>query len=277
MKIVDVRATPLRIPTSLAKHDFAGNFFRRNDYCIVEVVTDEGLVGIGDAQAWGVVEATTAVVNQTLKPLLVGEDPARIRALTQRMFRVTHTMGRYGITTFAISGVEVALWDLAGKRAGMPLYDLLGGATVTEVPAYASLVRYPEEDALIEREAARAASEGYTHIKLHQNDSNSVRMAREVVGEEMPLTVDINCAWTTLEATQMALEMSLYDILWLEEPVWPPEDFEGLAKVQADSGVSLASGENLCTARQFKALMEAGGAAFVQSSVIKLGGIGEFL
>ncbi len=119
--------------------------------------------------------------------------------------------------------------------------------------------------------------EGYTMLKLHQSAPPSVAMAREVIGPDVPLTVDINCQWSPFEAIGMAEAMNEYELLWLEEPVWPPEDFAGLAQVQATSGVALASGENLCTAWQFRQLLELGAVTFLQPSVTKVGGIGEWL
>jgi L-alanine-DL-glutamate epimerase-like enolase superfamily enzyme len=157
------------------------------------------------------------------------------------------------------------------------VYELLGGAASREVKAYASLARYTEGEAVIGEYARQAAAEGYEMIKLHQNELESVALAREAMGDEMPLTVDINCQWTPLEATQRAVAMDEYELTWLEEPVWPPEDYQGLASVQESSGVPLASGENACTAHQFQAMLEAGAVSYVQPSVTKVGGIGEFL
>ena len=221
--------------------------------------------------------AVAATVTHTLKPLLLGEDPRAIRPLLKKLFQKTHLFGRYGVTTFAISGVDIALWDLAGKRAGQPLYQLLGGAASTRVPAYASLVRYPEQDDRIAAHAKQAVKEGYTMIKLHQIAPESVAMGRDAIGHDLPLTVDINCEWTTHEAAQMAMAMDEQELYWLEEPVWPPEDFAGLAEVQNSTGVPLASGENACTAEQFHAMIEADAITFVQPSVIKVGGVSEFL
>ena len=276
MKIESVRAYAFSIPSKRPSSEVPwvwGDLAQ----VYVEVRTADGLVGYGEAFAYGVPKATASVVNDTLRPLLEGEDATRIKALTHKMFQRTHIFGRHGITTFAIGGVEMALWDLAGKRAGMPLYDLLGGAGSKQVPAYASLVRYPEEHSLIAEQSAQAVKEGYTMIKLHQITAPSVEMSRKVIGDDIPITVDINCEWSPFDAIRMAVEMNEYDLLWLEEPVWPPEDFKGLATVQATGGVPLAAGENACTLHPFREMMEAEAVSFVQPSVIKVGGIAEFL
>lgn len=276
MKIVDVIVHHLGIPAKKSGPEvpFVWN---RLEQVVVEIKTDDGLTGWGEAFAYGVARAVSATITHTLKPMLVGEDPRAVAPLTRRLFQKTHLFGRYGITTFAISGVEIALWDLAGKRAGKPLYELFGGAAATKVPAYASLVRYPEQDERIGAYAKAAVQEGYTMIKLHQVTAPSVALARLAIGESVPLTVDINCEWSTHEACRMALAMDEYDLLWLEEPIWPPEDFAALAEVQSNTGVSLSSGENACTAVQFASMIAARAVTFLQPSVIKVGGIGEFL
>lgn len=276
MKITDVTAHTFGVPSTRKSKDVPWVWGRLTQV-YVEVKTEDGLVGIGECFAYGIPHATAAVVNYTLRPLLVGQDARQIAPLTHLMQQKTHLFGRHGVTTFGISGVEMALWDLAGKRAGQPLYELLGGAQSTEVPAYASLVRYPEEHAQIRADAEKAMEEGYTLLKLHQVTAPSVAIGREVIGPDVPLTVDINCEWSPFHAIEMADAMNEYDLYWLEEPVWPPEDFNGLAQAQATSGVPLAAGENWCTDWQFKQAMDAGAVTFVQPSVTKVGGIGEWL
>ena len=273
MKIADVQAIPLAIPPKSGKIPWIWGTFSQ---VIVQIKTDDGLVGWGEAFGYGQHLAATAIVNHTLRPLLIGRDPSDIRGIVDTLQRKLHIFGRYGVTIFAISGVEIALWDLAGKRAGQPLYRLLGGAETREVKAYASLVRYTDRGQMAEH-AVQALREGYEMIKLHQIDVESVRTAREALGDGVPITVDINCEWTPYEASQMAVAMDEYDLYWLEEPVWPPEDYKGLAEVTESTGVPLAAGENACTAHQFKLMMEAGAVTYAQPSVTKVGGISEFL
>ena len=207
----------------------------------------------------------------------MGQDATSIHELTDMLFRKTHLFGRYGVTTFGISGVEMALWDLAGKRTEMPLYQLLGGAARTTIPAYASLVRYPEGHGQIEADARKAMDEGYAMLKLHQLSVESVALARTAIGADVPLTVDINCEWRPSEAIAMALAMDEYALLWVEEPVWPPEDFVSLNRVRAEGGVPLASGENLCTAVPFAEMVAQQAVDYLQPSVTKVGGIAQWL
>jgi len=245
-------------------------------HILVEVMTDEGVTGYGESFALrGTPHATIAVINQVLKPMILGADPAKISSLMEQMFRQTHLFGRYGITTFAISGVDIALWDIAGKCADLPLHRLLGGARAAKVQAYASLMLYDEREKL-KAAALHAKGAGFDMIKLHQVDVESVRTARQVVGGDTKLTMDVNCAWSPEKALKMARQLEPYDLFWLEEPLWPPEDFQGLARLGSLSGIPIASGENACTAYQFKAMLDAGAAAYIQPSVIKVGGISEW-
>lgn len=274
MKITDVQAHVLTIP--LQQGDLAtpwiwGGFAQ----VLVAVHTDEGVIGYGEAFSYGIPHATAAVINQVLKPMLIGADPTQITILQEQMYRHTHLFGRYGITTFAISGVDIALWDIAGKCAGLPLYRLLGGTNADRVPAYASLVRYPNiEHVRLATEDAVAA--GYDAVKLHQLDADSLEAAREAADDDVRLMMDINCAWTPQQALEMTRQFEPYDLFWLEEPVWPPEDFHGLARLGDLSGIAIATGENVCTVYQFRQLLDAGAATYIQPSVIKVGGISEW-
>ena len=274
MKISDVQAHVLSIP--IREKEFPAPWsWGKFSQVIVEVKTDEGITGYGESFGYGAPEAVAAVVNQTLKPLLLGSDPAGIHPLLDLMFRKTHFFGRYGITTFAISGVDIALWDLSGKRAGLPLSRLWGSGDIKAIPAYASLTRYADMEQL-KMVSLHAKKSGYKMIKLHQLDVNSVRGAREALGDEILLTLDVNCPWSPEKALEMCRELAPFSLTWLEEPIWPPEDFRSLARLGLAGGIPIATGENACTVFQFKELLEARAATYIQPSVVKVGGITEF-
>ena len=275
MKITDVRAHLLGIP--IKEKEFPARWAWMNfNQVIVAVDTDEGIVGYGEAFGYGVPQATVSVIHQVLKPMLIGADPAQISALSDQMFRQTHIYGRYGITTFAISGIDIALWDILGKCAGLPLYRLLGGAQHSEVPVYASLVRYKDQGE-IRAAAFHAKRAGYEAIKIHQRDVESLKTVREAVGGEVRLMVDVNCPWSPEQALDMAAKFKPYHLAWFEEPIWPPEDFRSLARLRRLCDIPIASGENACTVFQFREMLEAGAAAYIQPSVIKVGGVTEWL
>jgi D-galactarolactone cycloisomerase len=272
MKITSVRAIALAV--SIREHapvvsSWSG---RASKQILVEVRTDDGLTGWGEAFAYGVPLAVCNVIEEGLAPIVTGQDAGHIEALVDRMHRALMIWGRRGLAMMAISGVELALWDLAGKARGVPVYTLLGGLVQRGVRAYASLPRY-ESPADVARAASAMASQGFTAIKLHQTDVASVAAAREAVGANVELMLDTNCPWNVEDAIRMARRLEPYALRWLEEPVWPPEDYEGLARVRQATSNSIACGENEATVFGFREIIRAGAADVVQPSVTKVGGL----
>ena len=136
------------------------------------------------------------------------------------------------MTCFALSGLDIALWDIAGKAAGAPLHRLLGGAARDSVPAYASLLKY-RDPPLVARLVGAALEEGYERIKLHESTPPPVAAARRAAGADVPIMLDVNCVWSPAEARRMAGELEESDLHWLEEPLWPPENVDALAELRA--------------------------------------------
>jgi L-alanine-DL-glutamate epimerase-like enolase superfamily enzyme len=273
MKITAIEAIPLAIPMKPMSPSSSWTAGGRKQI-VVRVLTDAGLSGLGEAFAYGAPLAVCNVIDESLAPLLVGEDPRRIEALVDLMHRGTMIYGRRGLAMFAISGVEIALWDLLGKARGAPVHELLGGAVRPRLPAYASLLRY-DSPADVAAACRHYAARGFTMLKIHQTDMASVRAAREAVGEGVALMLDTNCPWTPAEAIDMARALAPFGLFWLEEPVWPPEDYAGLARVAAATATPIAAGENESTLYGFRELIERGAADILQPSVTKVGGISE--
>jgi L-alanine-DL-glutamate epimerase-like enolase superfamily enzyme len=274
VKITAVHAIPLAIPMRPLDPPSSWTAGARKQI-VVRVSTDEGLSGIGEAFAYGAPLAVCAVIDESLSPLLVGQDATRIEALVDLMHRGTMIYGRRGLAMFAISGVEIALWDLLGKSLGAPVSALLGGAMRPRLPVYASLLRY-ESPAEVARASAAFAARGFRMLKLHQTDVASVRAAREAVGPDAALMLDTNCPWTPDQAIAMARALAPHRLYWLEEPVWPPEDYAGLARVAAATETPIALGENESTVWGFREIIERGAADILQPSITKVGGIAEF-
>ena len=276
MKISNVETSLLRLPIGGTSAPREGpTDWPTLDCVLVRIDTDTGITGWGDAFAYGVPLATKAAVDHTIAPLLIGRDATRISELSYFLQQANHLWGRYGVTLFAISGVDIALWDIAGKAAGLPLHRLFGGARRHQVPAYASLIRYGDAERVAAR-TRQALDEGYSHIKLHEVSEGVVRGAREAAGDGVPLMVDTNCPWTPLQARDMARCLKAYDLHWLEEPLFPPEDYASLARLQSEVGIPLAAGENACTAFDFQKMIAADAVTYLQPSVTKVGGITEF-
>src|SRR3954464_4241752 len=271
MKITQVTAVPLSIPF---QHGLGSG--RRLDFCLVRVETDVGVVGWGDAFAYNCRSTVATAVNDMIAPLALGHDAADIAGLHHQIQKKLHIFGRFGVQAYALSGLDIALWDIAGKVAGKPLHQLLGGAMRSSIPCYASLLRYGDA-ALVRKYCDRALNEGHAEIKLHEVTDAAVSAGRDAVPKAIPLTLDVNCEWLPSDAVAAALRLKAHGLKWLEEPAFPPEDFAALRTVGEVSAIPIAAGENLCFATQFKAAFEARALQYAQPSVIKVGGITEFI
>ena len=244
------------------------------DMLLVRIDTDAGITGWGEAFGHRIVHATRAAIDTLLGPMCVGRDPSEIHSLGDELQRLLHGVGRNGPTLYALSGIDIALWDIAGKVAGLPLYRLLGGGPRADLPAYASLLRYGDAKA-VAFYTEQALKRGYRDIKLHEITVPEVKAAREVAGFGVPIMVDTNCPWTVPQAIDMAKRLAPLELHWLEEPVWPPENLAGLAEVRALGGIPTAAGENYGTVWEFRRAFEAGAITYAQPSVTKIGGVTE--
>jgi L-alanine-DL-glutamate epimerase-like enolase superfamily enzyme len=281
MLITNVRAHHVRIPydAGVASFKQGASSIAAVDIVLVEVSTDSGLTGWGDA--WGYVcpQTTSKAIDEMIAPQARGlevPDASAIPAFMERIQRNLHLFGRYGITMFAISGLDIALWDLAARIRGEPLQRLLGTRKRTRIPAYASLLRIGKPE-LVASECETALRRGYPAIKLHETTVPPVHAARQAIGAGIPLMVDMNCPMDKAAAIAFAHDCREAAPLFLEEPVWPPEDFATLAEVRTKGGLDIAAGENACTVHQFRHMMTEGAVGYAQPSVIKVGGITEYL
>jgi L-alanine-DL-glutamate epimerase-like enolase superfamily enzyme len=281
MLITGVRAHHVRIPYDAGVASFrqGASAIAALDIVMVEVSTDAGITGWGDAFAYVSPRTTCTAVEEMIAPQARGlevPDAAGIPRFMEQIQRNLHLFGRYGITMFAISGLDIALWDLAAKVKRLPLHRLIGESKRSRIPAYASLLRIgtPEK---IAGECEAALRLGYGAIKLHETTTPAVFAAREAIGHDIPLMVDMNCPLDGASAIAFAQGCRAAAPMFLEEPVWPPEDFVTLAEVRAKGGLDIAAGENACTVHQFRQMMTAGAVSHAQPSVTKVGGITEFL
>ena len=255
--------------------------FRFHGWLIVEVFTDAGLVGIGNAAL--APRIAKQVIDLYLKPLLIGKDPFDYEFLWQHMYRQTMAFGRKGIAMVAISAVDIALWDVMGKAAKQPVFKLLGGRTKPKIPVYASrLYSQPLEELPPKRRNTR--SQGYRAMKLRfgwgpldgaagmQRNVELVRTVREVIGDEIDLMADAYMGWTLDYARRMMPLLEPFHLRWLEEPVIP-DDIGGYAALKALGRVPIAGGEHEHTIYGFRELLDANAVDYIQFDTNRVGGI----
>jgi L-alanine-DL-glutamate epimerase-like enolase superfamily enzyme len=255
--------------------------FTFHGWLIVEIFTDDGLVGIGNAAL--APRVTKQVVDLHLAPLLIGQDPWDVEFLWQHMYRRTIAFGRKGIGMVAISAVDLALWDLLGKSAKQPVYRLLGGKTKPRVPVYASRLYSTPLDELAS-EARKYRDEGYRAMKLRfgwgpndgaagmQRNLDLVRTVRETVGDEIDVMADAYMGWTLDYAKRMLPLLEPFNLRWLEEPVIP-DDVRGYAELKSYGRIPIAGGEHEFTMYGFRELLEARAVDYIQFDTNRVGGI----
>ena len=255
--------------------------FTFHGWLVVEIFTDDGLVGIGNAAL--APQVTKQVIDLYLKPLLIGRDPWDSEFLWQNMFRQTMAFGRKGIGMVAISAVDIALWDVLGKSAKQPVYRLLGGRTKPRIPVYASRL-YSVELSDLEAEAKRYKKEGYKAMKLRfgwgpvdgaagmRRNLALVRTVREAVGDGIDVMADAYMGWTLDYAKRMLPLLEVFNLRWLEEPVIP-DDLHGYAELKSYGRIPIAGGEHEFTAYGFRDLLEARALDYIQFDTNRVGGI----
>lgn len=245
---------------------------RSMDTLLVRVETADGLVGFGEGFGFTLVDTTRDALDRLVAPACIGQESRDIPKLTRMLERRFHNFGRNGPVSFAISAIDIALWDIAAQRAGQPLHALLGDANRPRVAAYASLLRYDDAEA-VARNVREAVKRGYRAIKLHEVALDGIRAARAAAPEDIPLMLDINCAWDRLDqARDFCRAVAGMNVRWVEEPTWPPEDFRAMAILRAE-GHPISAGENLANPHDFRRLVEAGAVDVAQPSVTKHGGV----
>lgn len=278
MKIRDVRVTALRFvyPENQA-FDFAGGRCTGRLTCLVQVYCDTGEVGLGSVYSHPHLVRT--IIEGQLRDFLIGEDPCEVETLWRRMYGLTRWYGRKGAAMSALGGVDMALWDLRGKREGKPVYQLLG-AQRDAVPAYASGLLWKDDPKELGEEAKRHLANGFRAMKTrlgrnYEYDSEALRVFREVLTGKARLHVDGNGRYSLEQARRMLPEFQQTDIFWLEEP-FMPEDIDNYLALKPELGaIPMAAGENEFGLQGFRELIDRGMVDIVQPDCCRVGGISE--
>lgn len=253
------------------------------DAVYVKVETDAGVVGWGEAYGFGSCAITAQAIRLMIAPLVEGLELSSgdkvtredVAAFMQVPRRKTQSAGLNGPVSFASSGLDIALWDIAGKTQGLGVHQLVGNAGRTRVPAYASMMKLGVR-AHLEKVLGIAQSRGFEHFKLHERTVDAVIASREIIGPDAGLMVDSNCAFFPDQAMEFAERVKHCRLTWFEEPIYPPDDYAALAKLRR-VGIPIAVGENLGTVNEVRRLLEANAVDFVQPDACKIGGITELM
>ena len=257
--------------------------FRFHGWVVVEIFTDAGHVGIGNAALSP--RLTKQCIDVYLKPLLIGQDPFDVEFLWQHMYRKTMAFGRKGVGMVAISAVDIALWDILGKATNQPVFKLLGGRTKRKIPVYASRLYSQPLDELA-AETQKYFDEGYRAMKMRfgwgptdgaagmQKNVDLVRTVREVVGDGVDIMADAYMGWNLDYARRMIPLLEKFNLRWLEEPVIP-DDMQGYVSLKAMNRIPIAGGEHGFTQYEFRDMLEARAVDYIQYDTNRVGGISQ--
>ncbi|EOH95551.1 mandelate racemase/muconate lactonizing enzyme family protein [Enterococcus pallens] len=252
--------------------------------CVVQVATDQGLVGIGVTYHEVGGESIKDLIERYYAPKIIGRTPFETEDIWEELFHYPRGVGRKGLAFCALSALDIALWDLKGKILDMPLYKLLGG-TKTEIPIYASGGWTSHDDDALVAEALEMVSRGYTAIKLKvgynggkdlKADVRRCRKVREAIGPDIEFMVDANNAFYAGDAVKLANDIRQYDIMLFEEPVFA-DDIPGLHKFKQGTDIPLGTGEHEYTKYGARDLLLAEAVDYLQVDACRCGGYTETL
>jgi L-alanine-DL-glutamate epimerase-like enolase superfamily enzyme len=297
MRITAVRASWLRAPIPAAAAHVSD--FGRNDsfnMCLVEIDSDAGITGLGEAKAavgnLGNYAAIVTLIREEFAPLLIGRDPRDITGAWDLLYngsrahyavregRTFPTIGRRGVTLSAVSGIDIALWDILGRSLDVPLWRLMGGRYRDRVPAYASGGWAPVGG--IGKQMLQYVERGHRAVKMRVGlqdasvDDSAARVAeaRESLGPGVGIMVDAHGTWSVREAQRFARKVEPYDLAWFEEPV-SPDNLAGQAEVRAATDIPIAAGESEQTRFAFREMLDARAVDVLQPDPAIAGGITE--
>lgn len=282
MKIVDIEVICLRIPKFHEECEWG------EDAIIVKVITDTGLVGIGESDtspmvARAVIEAPGSnLYCYGLKTLLIGENPLEIQRLWDKMYWSSNYLGRRGAGIHAMSAIDIALWDISSQYYKVPIHILLGGKYRDKIRAYGTFIPAdtPEENKVIAR---NLKAQGFTSLKFgggilgddDNTDYEIIRAVREELGDDFELEIDLASKWNTYgRAVGMFKRLEKFNLNWIEEPILA-DDMQGYAKLSGASGAKIAGGESLTTRYEFSDFLKNAQPDIIQPDITRCGGISE--
>lgn len=277
-KIIDVTTEYFRIPLLEALGDAKHGIHTHFELPIVKITVEDGSVGVGYTYTGGVGgRAICSMIEHDLKPFLLGKDASCVEKLWEDMNWKIHYVGRGGISSFAISAIDIALWDLRAKKAGEPLWKLVGGAN-NSTKCYAGAIDLNFSLEKLLSNIQNYLDQGFRAVKIKlgqetlAEDLERVTAVRELIGPEIDFMVDANMKWSLENSIKAAKLLRQYDVLWLEEPTIP-DDYHGYKRISQEGGLAIAAGENLHTIYEFQNMITRGNIDFPQPDASNIGGI----
>lgn len=272
-----VVAAPVQRPFTSSR----GWLYKTRGSCIVEIETADGIVGWGEC--YGPSAVAKAYIDTQFAPRIIGRDAFDVEVIWEDLYNRIKDYGGKGMAASALSGIDIALWDIIGKATGRPIHKLIGGAHRSEVTCYATGLYFIDMDRLIEEaveEARGYVEEGFTAVKMKiglgdpKLDIRRVAAVREAVGDKTRLMVDANHCMTVPQAIRIGRELEALDIEWFEEPI-SPEDIDGYVEVTRALDMAVAGGENEMTRWGFRDIVVRKAMDIIQPDVCAAGGISE--
>ncbi len=260
-----------------------GSWFWDSGMAVVQIETDEGIVGHGWCEDG--CRSIAPVIDNHLVRLLVGQNPVEVEGIWDRLYRATLPYGRKGTVLQAISAIDIALWDILGKAANKPVYELLGGPVKEIVPVYASAL-HPVGADKVKDEAQAYVAEGYRAMKLRfpfgpgngvdgmRANEDHVACVREAVGNDIEIMGDAYMGWDFLYAKKMCRRLEKYNLAWLEEP-FVPDDLTSYAKLRGETNIPISGGEHEYTRYGFQDIVDRRAMDIIQPDLRRCGGFTE--
>jgi L-alanine-DL-glutamate epimerase-like enolase superfamily enzyme len=260
-----------------------GSWFWDSGMAVVQIETDDGIVGHGWCEDG--CRSITPVIDNHLVRLLKGQNPHDVEGIWDRLYRATLPYGRKGSVLQAISAIDIALWDILGKAAQQPVYELLGGPSKNSVPVYASAL-HPVGPDKVRDEAQAYVQEGYRAMKLRfpfgpgngvegmRVNEDQVACVREAVGDDIEIMADAYMGWDFLYAKKMSRRLEKYNLAWLEEP-FVPDDLTSYAKLREETNIPISGGEHEYTRYGFQDIVDRRAMDIVQPDLRRCGGFTE--
>jgi D-galactarolactone cycloisomerase len=278
MEIIDIEAIPLS--HSLDEGRGVGSsrgIHTTRSTTLIKLTTEDGSVGWGEAFAPA--RTTATLIEELFADKIVGMDPFAVESLAEQSYMEGYHFGGSAIVQCALSGIDVAMWDLIGKQVNKPVHQILGGKTTKSITAYASTMYVTEWGQDPSKPIERAVEEGFTAAKIKigrgfEDDIERVRTAREILGDDASLMVDFNGNYRPKQVARSVENLSEFDIAWIEEPV-PPENYSGYRQVRDLVDIPIAAGEAHYNRFEFKRLIDDRTVDIVQPNLGRCGGFSE--